>query len=225
MKIIATDTGRVVQLVVMEEIRPPSGIYMPALYQAVSDRYGFVARPQDLNAAITSGAKFNHGRLITPNKTIMISEIGIYNDGVIIDSLNTNDAEIILEDFISWTKNLLGLRDEITKIPRTYSSLVTVEFDRPIETALRGTEILTGSLNTALKNAYGWDLETNILRFGINADPRSVPPLRNTHFFLERRIGRPYSENRYQSGAPLRTEEHLELLQTIETDLSRLGAD
>ena len=223
MRIIATDTGRVVQLVVMEEIRPTSGIYMPALYQAVSDRYAFVARPQDLHVAIASGAKFNHGRLITPNKTITISDIGIYNDGIIVDSLNTDDAEIILEDFILWTKNILGLRDTITQIPRTYSSLVTVEFERPIESALRGVEIFTGSLNAALKNAYGWDLETNILRFGVNADPQSVPPLRNTHFFLERRISRPYSENRYQSGAPLRTEEHLALLQTIETNLFRVA--
>jgi hypothetical protein len=221
MKIIATDTGRVVQLFVMEEIRPPSGIYMPALYQAISDRYGFVARPQDFHVAMTTGAKFNHGRLITPNKTITISEIGIYNDGLIVDSMNTGNAEFILEDFILWTKNLLGLRDRITQIPRTYSSLVTVEFDRPIEDALRGVEVFTGSLNAALKHAYGWDLETNILRFGINADPQSVPPLRNTHFFIERRIGRPYSENRYQSGAPLRTEEHLELLETIETNLFR----
>jgi hypothetical protein len=221
MKIIATETGRVVQLIIMEEIRPQSGIYMPALFQAVGDRYGFVARPQDLHAAITTGAKFNHGRLITPNKTMTISEIGIYNDGVIVDSLNTDDAEIILEDFILWTKNLLGLRDRITQIPRTYSSLVTVEFDKPVETALHGVEVFMRGLNVALKNAYGWNLEVSLLRLGVNADPQSVPPLRNTHFFIERRILRPYSENRYQSGAPLRTEEHLALLETIEAELFR----
>src|SRR5215471_10848941 len=100
MKIIATDTGRVVQLIVMEEVRPPSGVYIPALYQAIGDRYGFVAKPQDPQAAITSGAKFNHGRLITPNKTYVISENGVYNDGIIVDATNTDDAEIILEDLM-----------------------------------------------------------------------------------------------------------------------------
>jgi len=223
MKIIATDTGRVVQLMVMEEVRPPSGVYMPALYQAIGDRYAFVARPQDHGTAITSGAKFSHGRLITPSKPYLISELGIYNDGIIVDAINTDDAEFILDDLILWTKNQFEVRDRLTEIPRTYSSLVTVEFDRAIEPTLRGVEAFVKNLELALKKAYGWNLETKILRLGINADPQSVPPLRNTQFFIERRIGRPYSENRYQSGAPLRTKEHVVLLQNIETQLFGSG--
>jgi hypothetical protein len=220
MNLIATETGRVLQLIVMEEIRPLSGLYMPTLYQQLAERYAFVGRPQNFAEAITNGAKFQHGRQITPTKTIVIKEIGIFNDGIIVDCENTDDAEYILEDFINWSLSAFGLRPRKTIIPPVFSSLVAIEFDYDIEHSLGGLRAITSRLSTALNRAYGWEHDIRLLRLGVNADPQAIPPLRNTQFFIERRLGRPYGENRYQSGAPLRTEEHLGLLTAIEHDLA-----
>jgi hypothetical protein len=219
MNLIATDTGRVLQLLIMEEIIPSSGIYMPNLYQQLADRYAFVGRPNNYVEAVANGTKFQHGRLATPTKTIVIKEIGIYNDGVIIDAMNTDDAEYVMEDFIVWVTAAFALRPIKTEIPRIYSSIVTIEFESAIECALRGLDIVLTQVSAALNNAYGWQHEVHLLRLAVNADPQAVPPLRNTQFYIERRIGRPYSQNRYQSGGPLRTEDHLALLTGIETDL------
>jgi hypothetical protein len=217
--LIATDTGRVLQLIVMEEIRPPSGVYMPDLFERVAERYAFVARPQNLAEAIANGAKFQHGRLATPNRSMVVSEIGIFNDGLIVDATNTDDAEYIMEDLVTWASATFALRQPITIIPRRFTSVITIEFETPIERALKGLSTISEYMSEAFKHTYNEDIAANLLRLSLNADPLTIPPFRNTQFFIERRIQRPYIENRYQSGAPLRTEEHIALLENIERAL------
>jgi hypothetical protein len=219
MRLVATETGRVLQLIVMDEVRPPSGVYMPDLYQRVAERYAFVGRPTDIASAIANGAKFQHGRLVMPSKTIVISEIGIYNDGVIVDALNTDDAEYVMEDVLSWTTTTFGLKERRTIIPPRFTSLVTIEFEGSIEQSIDRLMTITQSMAASFNRAYGGSVEINLLRLAFNADPLSVPNLLNTQFYIERRLQRPYSENRYQSGAPLRTEDHIGLLETIENAL------
>lgn len=221
MNLIATETGRVLQLIVMEEVLPLSGIYMPNLYQQLAERYAFVGRPADYGDAIAKGAKFQHGRHITPTRTILIKEIGIFNDGIIIDSLNTDDAEYITEDFMEWVRTTFAFRERKTTIQRQYTSVVTVEFDNPIESAIKSLMTMVECMATTYNLSYDNNIDLHLLRLSFNADPLSVPPLRNTQFYIERRVQRPYSENRYQSGAPLRTEDHIGLLETMEAALSR----
>jgi hypothetical protein len=219
MNLIATETGRVLQLIVMEEIRPLSGLYMPNFYQQLAERYAFVGRPQNYAEAITNGAKFQHGRLITPTKTMVIKEIGVFNDGIISDAENTDDAEYVAHDLMTWATATFALRPRKTIIPPIYSSVVTIEFDCAIESALRGLDSIMARASAALKQTYGWEYDIRLLRLGVNADPQAAPPLRNTQFSIERRLGRPYGENRYQAIAPLRTEDHLALLAAVERDL------
>jgi hypothetical protein len=223
LKLIATDTGRVLQLIVMEEIRPSSGIYMPYLFDKLVERYAFVVRPQNIPDAIASGAKFQHGRLQTHNRMVLVSEIGIYNDGIIVDSLNTDDAEFIIQDLLEWARTTFAFRPILTVIPPRFTSSVTVEFDQSIEPQLRGLSAVADHMAAAFKQSYDDDINVSLLRIALNADPLTVPPLRNTQFLIERRLQRPYSENRYHCTAPLRTEDHIALLENIERTL--LGAE
>jgi hypothetical protein len=223
LKLIATDTGRILQLIVMEEIRPSSGLYLPYLFDKLVERYAFVARPLNIPDAVANGAKFNHGRLQTHNRTVIVSEIGVYHDGIIVDSLNTDDAEFIMQDLLEWARTTFAFRPILTVIPRRFTSSVTVQFDEPIEPKLRGLSAITKYMAAAFKESYGDDIDVSLLRIALNADPLTVPPLRNTQFLIERRIQRPYSENRYHCIAPLRTEDHIALLENIERAL--LDAD
>jgi hypothetical protein len=219
MKLITTETGRILQLIVMEEIRPASGLYMPDLFQRISERYGFVVAPSNIPEAIVKGAKFNHGRLITPNRTIVISELGVYNDGVIVDTSNTDDAEHVCRDLITWANSTFRLRERQTIIPPRFSSVITVEFEREIEKIIKGINIFVARASAAFLHAYDMEIDAKLLRLSVNADPLTVIPMLNTQFYIERRIQRPYSENRYQAAAPLRTEEHVAMLETIEKAL------
>jgi hypothetical protein len=219
MNLIATETGRVLQLLVMEEIFPLSGIYFPNFCQQLGDRYAFVTRPQNYTDAIKSGAKFQHGQLTTPAREILIKEIGVFNDGIIVDCQNTDDAEYVTEDIMEWTRTSFAFREQRTNIRRRFTSVITIEFDGAIETAIGAIETIAKSMSAAYNRAYGERIDVKLLRLSLNADPLSIPPLVNTQFYVERRIQRPYAENRYQSGAPLRTEEHIGLLETIEASL------
>jgi hypothetical protein len=217
MNLVSTETGRVLQLVVMEEIRPLSGLYMPTLYQELADRYAFAARPQNYAEAIANGAKFQHGLLITQDREIEIKEIGVYNDGLIVDARNTEDAEFILQDFAAWAVATFALRERKTIIPKIFTSSITVEFNGTLESALKGVETITKHVSNAFAQAYDWhDININLMRLAVNADPQTVPHLRNTQFLIERRLQRPYTENRYLCTAPLRTEDHIALLEKIE---------
>lgn len=216
MELIATDQGRVLQLFVMEEMRPPSGVYPPDLFHAIAERYGFIGQPTNLIEAATTGAKFQRGHFQIDAKDINIKELGIYNDGIIVDCFNTDDADAVLDELMVWIKLKFELREVITKKQRTYTSVVVIEFDEPIDFMLQGFTKIRDIYASALRDTYGWDLEVNLLRLGISADPSTVPPLTNTQFFVERRIGIPYSQNRYYSGAPFRTAEHLKFLKSFE---------
>src|SRR5260221_7879777 len=112
-----------------------------------------------------------------------------------------------------------ALKPSITIIPPRFTSVLTVEFEMAIEPALKGLSKIASYVSDAYKEAYNEDIEVKLLRLGLNADPMTVPPFRNTQFFIERRLQRPYTENRYQSGAPLRTEDHVALFENIERAL------
>ena len=60
-----------------------------------------------------------------------------------------------------------------------------------------------------LLNSVSCFQSLSILRMAFAVDPTKIPALRNTQFFIERRLQAPYSENRWFSGAPIQTEEHL----------------
>jgi hypothetical protein len=111
------------------------------------------------------------------------------------------------------------LRERVTPVRRTYTNVAIVEFERNVEYGLGKLAAIGNLLAESLHSAYGWDYEYNVHRIAFSVDPLGIPQFRNTQFFIERRLKSPYSENRYYSGAPMQTEEHLRLLETIEREL------
>jgi hypothetical protein len=216
MKVITTEQGQVLDLVPVEELRPPGGVYLPDFIQSITARYGFISGPTNPLEAASSGAKFQHGRFIVDDTPAVIKELAVYNDGIIVDAFNTRVADLMLDDFFSWTTEIFKLRERRTQNPRTYTSVVVVEFERAAERALGKFTQVSELLSKSLSSAYGWNYEYNLQRIAFAVDPKTIPPLRNTQFFMERRLQAPYAENRWFSGAPMQTEEHLRLLEAIE---------
>ena len=62
----------------------------------------------------------------------------------------------------------------------------------------------------------GKDLPIHIARLDFGFDPGEVAGLRPANFLLERRITVPYTENRFISEAPLATDDHIALLESLE---------
>jgi hypothetical protein len=215
MRLITSETAQTLQLVVMDEVAPlRGGIFFPELIRQACERYRFTKPPAtaDLEQQPT---KFQTGVYIMDGLTIPISSLEIYRDGIIVNSLRTHEADIVLDDFITWAIEKFALREPITKIPRRYHSTVIVEMDDTLNRFIRDFDRLERLVSAAVGAPS--KLQVTSLRVGPN--PPGELPLRMT-WFIEPRIGQPFVENRYRSAAPLSTEAHLELLSSIEATIS-----
>ena len=217
MKLVSIEVGRAVQLFVADEVGPLVGLYVPELFQFVLERYGFI-KHSDITEVLKTGAKFEQGLLKVGEKKINIKELNIHNDGIIVDTFNTDDSSIVIDDLFNSGKKNFGFRDTETKIPRRYVSHVVVDFNKPIDKALKGFEAIRHNLNSAYKNAYGTDVIYDLFRFSLAVDPQNVPPQTGTEFIIERRINVPFSKNRFYCVAHLPTQTHLALLEVMERE-------
>lgn len=217
MKFVSDELGRTIQLYSVDEIGPIGGFHIEDLVAAVSERYGFVRRP-DMKEAIQTGPKFGFGKLEAKGRQINIKELGFYTDGIIVDTPNTDDSSLVVDDVFEWLKNTFRFRDPETKIVRRYISHVVVDFDQPIDSALKGFETIRRVLSDAYKVAYGTAVTYDLFRIALTVDPQTLPQSAVTEFVIERRVNVPYSKNRFFSIAPLSTHAHLAFLEAIERE-------
>ncbi len=221
MELIATELGRVTRYFVGEEVRPSAGLYVPDLIRLVNERYGFVTSPT--TDSITNGAVFQNGRLISGNKKINIPTLGIYNDGISVSAFDTDIAEFIVEDVVTWAIDTLGIRQPVTKPITLIESHVIVRFYHSIDRVVKIIQKMKPLLETAYSQTYERDFQIGLSNIGMSADPSTVPPQLappgapyRADFSIGRRLGRPWSENRYFCMAPLRTKKHIEILEVFE---------
>lgn len=220
MKLIAYDSARAVQFFIMEEVRPQHGLDIPKLYDALTNRYGFASRTTDLTQAASNGMRFAQGRLSVGNIQTTILELQIYNDGIIASCPTSDEADRVLGDLMTWAAATLGLRAPQTPRPRRYTSFVTVEFDLVPDSKLNRFGKTQQALTEAVRALHGEERRFDLQRIGLAIDPQVVGPFAHTPFFVERRIGVSYAQNRFWSGAPLKNEDHLRILATFEAELA-----
>src|ERR1700758_4577778 len=106
MELISHHSGQSLQLVVMDEIRPlRGGVFSGDLAAAIVQRYGFTK-----GDPLVPGqpAKFQTG-VFRSEITIPIEALEIYQDGVLVRSTATDDADIVLNDFASWLTERFAL--------------------------------------------------------------------------------------------------------------------
>ena len=219
MKKIINEAGRAHQILIPDEATPIEGYYIPDVTRLVSERYGFGQIPS-IEDIKTKGAIFQSGRLISGTKKINIIDMGFFNDGIYATAQDTTKAEFIIDDLIAWAEQAIGLRPSITNMPRKYENAVVVEFEAEIEKRLDVFNELIRSYNGVLSSLYNQPISTSFYRIDFALDPTEVNLSVNTRFTIERRLGSPFSSNRYHCIAPLKTEMHIELLEKFERSLS-----
>lgn len=222
MKILSTEMGRVIQFFAPEEVRPTRGLYLPELIRLVGERYGCAVVPTVADL-LKPGASaiFRQGRLVSGDRTINIAELGVHNDAIAVTAeLNTSDVDFVLQDVWAWAKNALGLREPTTKRLKLYESHLAVEFSSSIDDALMMFENVREGLHGAIRDIYNQDLPVNFNRITFSIDPfvqvqAQLQPVR-TELWIERKMGTPYSQNRYFSACGLPTNVHASLLERFE---------
>jgi hypothetical protein len=223
MKLVGTEIGRVVQLVVPDEVRPARGLDLPTFLQNVAARYGFMKSPASLEGfSQPAGAKFEFGRFSASSSSdvVAIQELSLFNDGVIATCADTDLSDALVDDFFAWTVALGLLREPISPRPRQYLSNVIVEFDKILPCRFERMFKTASRFNSVLNEHYGWNTQTSLARLAISADPQSLPQHRAAVLIIERRAAVPYEQNYFWSSAPLRKLSHLALLEAMETELA-----
>lgn len=217
MNFISSENGQALQLIVMDEVRPVKGggLFLPDFISRVMDRYRFLSTSNQTDP--TQPFKFQTGVVELDGEAIPITSLEIYNDGIIVNSRNTEDADKIMDEFFEWALAEFHLREPTTEIPRTYQSRVVVAFDRSLNTFLNHFVAIKDVLTKAF-DADGVDL--NVVRLTIGPHPPGTLPYKSTWAIEARTIG-PFVPNRYFSAAPLSTPAHLEMLAELEATAAR----
>lgn len=215
MKLIAHEEGRSLQLISADEIRPlRGGPFISDVTAAIASRYRFISVPQNLAPSQTR--KFENGVIVVGVLSIPINAIEIYGDGFLVSTCNTDDSDLVLDEFLEWTITQFGLRRPTTLVPRKYTSRVIIDFNHMFD-EFAGQFALLGE--TAAR-AFGMDTGRLCL---VQVQVGPFPPTQYVYqstWTLVKRISDPMAVNRYISSAPLSTAEHLEFLEGIERALS-----
>jgi hypothetical protein len=220
MKIISIERGQTLQLFNSDEIWPLTGLYVPDLVRDTIERYQFTNGPENSNPELTKGIKFHNGHMKIDELDIFISELQVFNDGILVSCTGTTFSDLIADDIAAWATARFKLRTPTTHQLRRHVSHIVFEFDAGISKAMNAfvnvADILSGAFNDAYQQRQRYDLT----RLGFAVDPQTMPPHVNTAFVFERRINVPYTNNRFFSTAPLSTLAHHAALERIEASLS-----
>ncbi len=217
MKTVGIEVGRAGYLFPLEEVRPWEGFNLVEAVARIAERYQFQyppSLPERFSELQSSGLNFGLG--MYGDKTV--TELNIYSDGVVASSLNTNFSLAFLDDLINWGQKELGLRELIDSSQKYYFSQVIVEFEKPASAFIERFDEIARMIGEALEKNYQVQEPVRFEGVSFGCDKTKLPlSFKGTNFRIERRIGKPYDRERYFSESPLPTDQHLELLERMES--------
>jgi hypothetical protein len=237
MKILGPLAAVTVLVLPLDDVRPIQGITPQQIIEVLAPKYKFATRPRvagasplagrlPLSATATAGATgpatmqmliqmpltLQNGTATFGEQNILISRLDIFPDvsRIVVQTVTTDEGDIIADDICSVLEAVFGFRNVRELSTRQYVSNCLVQFEKGIEERLQVFRDIKKILSPALQSATGINEEPQFERIVFSFDPTLIPASKTqlaTGFTMERRVEHPYSENRYVSGAPLRTNE------------------
>jgi hypothetical protein len=216
MTILHVKTARAIWLVDARDLNP-RGIDMLPILTAIKDRYNFQGFPKTAEEMVETNPKgivFMNGSFAVGSSRHTIVKATIFGDGIVVDSaLSTDFCEAFLADALTFLCSQFGLtyRSEMihTKI---YTSELIVQIDKDLTRLFAPLAAIRDQLNSLA----GHHFEPS--GFGFSIDPQATTA-RPAPFTFEYETNKPRSQRRYYSSAPLRTDQHEDLLRQLEAQL------
>jgi hypothetical protein len=212
LKLLTIEPSRITVLGAMTN---KSGMhYNPAMIAKVVQKYQFVGYPS-IEIMLSGG---NSELKIGNFRGYQIDKIEIYQDGFVIQSrLNSSTVDDFIDEFLEFVDSEFGTSLEIVNsINRSYQSTLTFESTRNILAPLDAMANLAGKISSSLKKATGLNVPFLASGIALASDEALVASMKPSAFKLERRVGIEFKFNNYFSVAPLRTNDHVELLEAWE---------
>jgi hypothetical protein len=222
MKLLHVSTARTIWLLSMLDLNPRGQALTQDAIDKISARYKFKA-PPTITAALEAQKKnepihFAAGEFTSMSGANIVVDLKVYNDGLLADCrASTKDSEAFLADFFAWLQAGLGLPK--TNVPirkKMYVSELEMESKDLLTLINPNLAALGKTLAAKVPSGSATSYEMSSLAFA--TDPKDGTQLLNFRF--ERLINTPFAEHRYFSAAPVHTDDHLELLESLEKILT-----
>lgn len=219
MKIVAFDAGRVTLLAPLEEFIPLGGVDGRDIVQKLAERYRFL-RPPNLTATREeldkNGLTFENGLFMFNGMQLPIVAFSAFNDGLVVLSQDTERSEAFLDDVIVWLRSEFNFRAFASEAKRYFSSQLVVEFECPLGGLIAAYDTISTAIASALEPIYKAKPKMRFARLDFEAEKTPETPIAIPRFMIERRAGASFESERYFCGAPMRTTDHVAVLQAIE---------
>jgi len=212
MKLLSIEMSQIT--VLFHATRAEGQTYLPYFARDLTERYAFADAPKsyaDLNA---ERIDFKHGLF----QGSAIESLEIYNDGVVVKSRSDSDRiDAFLADLVQWTKVEIGLSLVMNRtVNRMYDSQLIVEADPKIIEPLSASTDLASQVRSMISENTGLDTEYHFAGFTLAPDLVQLSSLRPSVFRIERRFAAEFQLNQFVCTAPLRTQQHIHLLESLE---------
>lgn len=190
---------------------------MRPIFEGLKTKYSFGKTPLDNPVAPSpsEGQKFENGAFSNKNGNVVkITQLMLLDFGIVVETRSsTDDADSFIEDAITWASKEHGLSSyEELPIKKHYVSELNLMFDKP-------PPILNQKLSSFLKEVsslVGANSDFIGIQLGTDPTVSSVQQL----FKFERETLTPHGQNRFYSMATTTTENHLKLLEQLESALA-----
>ncbi len=217
------------QTVLARSIRQVNAIYAldyrPELIARLRERYSFLKVPTTVDEIFGTdpsvGVRFQHGKFVQDKKSFVVELLqflvippGI--SAIICDTrTSTDDCDLFIDDYIKQAN--LSRPDMITVTePPIYASHLEFTMDKPLADLCQSPVRAAAEAVDHLLTDYGMKTPPfEPAQIGIACDQAGRGGLLVNPFTIERRAGFRYGSNVFFSQAPLRTRDHIEVLERL----------
>ena len=190
------------------------------MFRWMGEKYSFQTFPKS-NTDIdqeTKGFVFKFGIFQSDDGPINVN-FSFFNDGINAESwASTEKTDAFVEDVLTSAALKYGLvYGPDTVRTKWYVSEVTVRLDHPLKSA---APRMTGLCDTMTEIFQKHGLPAFELTGIICAPDPTGKAYKPPSFYIEKKIGVPFSENKYWTKSPFSTSEHLRVLRDFEQMLA-----
>ncbi len=217
MTVLNVKLARAIWLVDSRDLNP-HGIDLFPILDAIKNRYNFQVFPtkaEEANEYDPKGIVFMNGSFAASGSARhTIVKATIYGDGIVVDSaLSTDFSEAFLADALDFLSTQFGLTYQAEMVhTKFYVSELIVRTERELDRLFAPLAVITDKLRLVT----GQEFKPSGFAFGLDPSAANARPVA---FKLEREVGKPFSQSRYYTSAPVRTSQHEELLREVEARL------
>ena len=188
--------------------------YLPHIIAHIAERYRFVSAPRSVDELGGNKAEFRHG-LFEDNA---IETLDVYTDGLVVASRSDTDfIDKFIADVVAWLENDHGYSVvETHTVSKMYESTLLVESDADVFRPFGPYGEILRMTEKALQDASGLEIAYQNFGFTLSADQTRNPALKSAPFRFERKEGIDFSRHQFFAVAPLKTKQHLEVLERLE---------